>query len=121
MSKQPLIDQLDQAISGILANPDFAPPSIDPDFAELVRVARDLRDLPRSDFKASLKADLERKATMSTTTATSVTFRPGFRTITPYLLPALIYKISNPDNEDYAHLLQSDGENSYTRIHLHIY
>ena len=90
MSKQPLIDQLDQAIGGILANPDFMPASVDPDLAELLRVARDLRDLPRSDFKANLKADLERKAMMSKTAQPqiNVAFRTGFRTVTPYLLPA---------------------------------
>jgi uncharacterized glyoxalase superfamily protein PhnB len=85
MSKQPFIDQLDQAIDQVLANPEAGPGVSGPSIAELVRMARDLRDLPRSDFKASLKADLERKAIMSTT---AVAFRPGFRTVTPYLLPA---------------------------------
>jgi len=85
MSKQPFIDQLDQAISQILANPDATPAAVDPSFAELVRLARDLRHLPRPDFKSILKSDLERKANMS---ATAVEFRAGFRTITPYLLPA---------------------------------
>ena len=90
MSKQPLIDQLDQAISGILANPDFMPASVDPGLAELLRVARDLRYRPRADFKATLKADLERKAIMSSTAQSrvNVAFRAGFRTVTPYLLPA---------------------------------
>jgi hypothetical protein len=83
MSKQPLIDQLDQAINGILANPDSMPASADPSLVELLRVAR---DFPRPDFKTSLKADLERKAGMSTNNK-AVAFRPGFRTITPYLLP----------------------------------
>jgi PhnB protein len=87
MSRQPLIDQLDQAIGGILANPDFIPASVDPEITELLRIARDLRYKPRNDFKAILKADLERKAMMSST-ATAVTFREGFRTVTPYLLPA---------------------------------
>src|SRR5438105_1795518 len=85
MSKQPLIDQLDQAISGILANPDFMPSSVDPELTDLLRLARDLRYEPRADFKATLKADLERKAIMS---KTAIAFRSGFRTITPYLLPA---------------------------------
>jgi PhnB protein len=84
MSKQPLIDQLDEAISGILANPDFVPASVDPSFAELLRIVADLRDLPRPDFKASLKDELKGRALMSTK---NVVFRPGFRTITPYLLP----------------------------------
>ena len=37
MSKQPFIDQLDQAISQILANPDAAPAAVDSSVAELVR------------------------------------------------------------------------------------
>src|SRR5438552_3632789 len=85
MSKQPFIDQLDQAISQILANPDAAPAAVDSSVAELMRLARDLRDLPRPEFKSTLKTDLERKAKMSTT---AVAFRPGFGTVTPYLLPA---------------------------------
>ena len=85
MSKQPFIDQLDQAISQILANPDAAPAAVDSSVAELMRLARDLRDLPRPEFKSTLKTDLERKADMSTT---ALAFRPGFRTLTPYLLPA---------------------------------
>ena len=50
MSKQPLIDQLDQAISGILKNPDFMPASVDPALAELVRcrVFKEIEFLPLS-------------------------------------------------------------------------
>src|SRR5262245_19635067 len=84
MSKQPLIDQLEQAISRMMADPEIEKESIDPAVVELLGIARDLRDLPRPDFKAALKADLERKAIMSTT---AVSLRPGFRTITPYLIP----------------------------------
>src|SRR5947208_12312796 len=86
MSKQPLIDQLDEAIRGILQDPDAQPASVDASIVELLAVARDLRDLPEPDFKARLKADLERKISMSTKVK-EVVFRPGFRTVTPYLLP----------------------------------
>jgi PhnB protein len=88
MSKQPLIDQLDQAISGILGQadtPPAAPASVDASHEELLRVARDLRDLPAPAFRARLKSELERKANMSTISTKTVTFRTGFRTITPYL------------------------------------
>jgi len=85
MSKQPLIDQLDEAIGRMLANPDAMPLSVDPEVVQLLHTARELRDLPGPDFKATLKADLERKAIMMSTK--TVVFRPGFRTITPYLLP----------------------------------
>jgi uncharacterized glyoxalase superfamily protein PhnB len=81
MSKQLLIEQLDQAIDRMLANPEAM--EVDPQVAELLRIAGELRDLPGPDFKATLKADLERRAAMTKTIAV----RPGFRTITPYLLP----------------------------------
>src|SRR5207253_1599269 len=77
--------QLDQAIGRMLANPEAMPLSVDPEVMELLGIARELRDLPGSDFKANLKADLERKAIMMSTK--TVASRPGFHTITPYLLP----------------------------------
>jgi uncharacterized glyoxalase superfamily protein PhnB len=83
MSKQPLIDQLNEAVSRMLADPDVQLSSVDAALLELLHVARDLRNLPSPDFKARLRAGLERKVAMSTQT---VAFRPGFRTITPYLL-----------------------------------
>jgi len=85
MSKQPFIEQLEQAISRMMADPDVVTSAADPDVLELLRIAHDLRGLPRPDFKTSLKADLERKTMKS---AKSVALRPGFRTITPYLLPS---------------------------------
>lgn len=87
MSKQPLIDQLDGAIAEILAN-SGATPSVDASLVPLLRVAQDLLDLPAPGFKASLKADLERSAPMNANaTAKTVVLRPGFRTVTPYLIP----------------------------------
>jgi PhnB protein len=85
MSKRPLIEQLEQAISRMMADPDVVPSSVGPGVLELLHIAHDLRDLPRPDFKTHLKADLEKKAMES---AKRVALRPGFRTITPYLLPA---------------------------------
>jgi PhnB protein len=84
MSKQPLIDQLDRAISRILANPEAKPETPDAEIAELLRIAQDLRTLPSPGFKASLKTEMERNTQMS---AKTVVFRAGFRTVTPYLLP----------------------------------
>ncbi len=86
MSKQPLIDQLEQAISGILADPDARPSSIDPSLEVLLALARDLRDIPNPDFKARLRADLERNASM---TMKAIQFREGFRTVTPYITSPL--------------------------------
>src|SRR5438045_3936685 len=84
MSKQPLIDQLDDAISRILRDPDAQPPSVDAAVLGLLGIARDLSELPMPDFKARLRTDLERISSMSTKV---VAFRPGFRTVTQYLLP----------------------------------
>jgi len=87
MSKQSLIDQLDIVIGQIIADPELRRDSLasmDSTVLELLDIARDLRQLPDPDFKARLRGDLERKISMSTTT---VAFREGFRTLTPYLLP----------------------------------
>jgi len=82
MSKQPAVDQLNEAISQVLADPAVEP-SLDPSVADLLTIARDLCELPRPSFKGRLRTDLERKIAMS---AKTVIFRPGFRTVTPYLL-----------------------------------
>lgn len=81
MSKQLNIDQLDQAITDVLANPDITP-SVEASLAELLMIARDLSAMPRPDFKTRLRSELERTASMSTKT---VQFRKGFRTVTPYI------------------------------------
>lgn len=82
MSKQPDIDQFDRAITDILANPDVTPASTDAALADLLAIARDLSAMPAPDFKGRLRSELERKTSMSTTT---VRFREGFRTVTPYI------------------------------------
>jgi len=88
MAKRSPAEQLDQALQAMLARADSAPPPADPELTALLRVAADLRDLPHEDFKARLKADLERKASMTTTTApaTAKYVPPGFHSITPYLI-----------------------------------
>jgi PhnB protein len=87
MSKQPPIEQLDQAITGMLSGPGAVPSSADSSVIELLGVARDLRHLPSPKFKASLKADLERKMVMKTNVILAdAPVRPGFHTITPYLV-----------------------------------
>ena len=87
MSNQPPIEQLDQAITGMLSGSEATPSSADPRVIELLGVARDLRQLPSPGFKASLKADLERKKIMKANIVQSAApVRRGFRTITPYLV-----------------------------------
>src|SRR5690242_2279161 len=81
MPERSLAARLDQAIQAMLGG---APPAADPPLALLLAVASTLRDLPRPDFKARLKADLERKASMATTAVTPL--REGFHSLTPYLI-----------------------------------
>ena len=66
MSDEARIDQLAEALEAIDADPSAPMPPGDPAMAELLLIARDLRDLPRPAFRAQLAADLLRRATMTT-------------------------------------------------------
>jgi uncharacterized glyoxalase superfamily protein PhnB len=102
MANLSLIEQLDQAVEALIANPAASlPPRVDAEVASLLRIAAELRDLPRADFKARLKNDLERSWSMTTeakpaetdeTTTTVNPIRGGFRTVTPYLTVANVYE-----------------------------
>jgi len=83
MPKPSLAERLDQAIEAMLGSGP-APGSADVQVQELVRIAAELRALPRREFKESLKADLQRRAQMPTTTVNFI--REGFHTLTPYLV-----------------------------------
>src|SRR5579872_680339 len=66
MPDRNLQEKLNQAIGAMLAYGGFAPaPGTEAKTAPLVRVAAELRGLPRENFKATLKADLIRRATMA--------------------------------------------------------
>jgi PhnB protein len=84
MPERSLAGRLDQAIQAILAIPGAALPTADPRLAAHLPIIRGLRDLPRPEFKARLKSDLERKASMASPAVTP--FREGFHSITPYLI-----------------------------------
>lgn len=84
MADVSLIEQLDQAVNAIVADSDATIPSVSERVQALLRVAIELRDLPRADFRSGLKADLTGRAPMTTTAAKSI--REGFHTITPYLI-----------------------------------
>ena len=100
MANEILIEQLDQAVEAILANPDALLPSVTDEVAPLLRIAVALRDLPREGFKARLKSDLERSTSMATEaklaeadkTKTVNPVREGFRTVTPYLVVANLHE-----------------------------
>ena len=97
------IEQLDQAITAVLGLSE-APLRADADLAPYVRIATELRDLPKTDFRVRLKVELERIAIMTKTKTassrkqesmdtesqiassdSSKSIREGFHTITPYL------------------------------------
>ena len=87
MAKQPstkqLAEELDQLITAVLSGTDSALPSVSGKLALLARIATDLRDLPRETFRTTLKAELQRSATMATPAVKLIP--EGYRTITPYL------------------------------------
>src|ERR1700704_4810347 len=99
MSEVVLTEQLDQAIEAMLRNPDASLAS-DPKLAELVSIALELRALPRADFKARLKNELEREASMSVAAKqdkrspqpATDSVRATFRTVTPYLTVADVHE-----------------------------
>ncbi|MGC1929225.1 MAG: VOC family protein, partial [Candidatus Nitrosopolaris sp.] len=67
MAKRSRLDELDQVVTGILSHPE-APLPADTDLALLARIAAELTRLPRPEFRARLKSDLERKKSMATAT-----------------------------------------------------
>jgi PhnB protein len=75
MPKRSLIDQLEQVVTLLLATPGAKPEVGDPELMPLVRIARQLRELPREDFKIRLKNDLKRSTSMATTTEPVVRVR----------------------------------------------
>jgi PhnB protein len=84
MAKLSLHDQLDQALTAILAGRDSSLVEVSPEITSLLRVGRDLRGLPREEFKNRLKAELQRRASMATPAVKPV--REGFHSVTPYLI-----------------------------------
>jgi PhnB protein len=64
MPKRSLFEQFDDAVQAMLVGARSV--QVDQSLTPLLRVAEDLRDLPREEFRARLKADLRRE-TMATT------------------------------------------------------
>ena len=58
MAKGKLIEQLDDAVEALMAKADAPIPAPDPRLAAILRIAGELRDLPRADFRNRLKAEL---------------------------------------------------------------
>jgi PhnB protein len=60
------IEQLNQAVEATLSRVDGKAPKVEAGIEPLVRIAADLRDLPRDTFKAQLKSELRGGKHMST-------------------------------------------------------
>jgi PhnB protein len=73
------VDQLDQIVDAVLAGSAVSDSSL----RTLAELAAALRDLPDENFQKRLKSDLQRRATMNTSTVAPV--REGFHTVTPYI------------------------------------
>ncbi|HKR63959.1 MAG TPA: VOC family protein [Thermoanaerobaculia bacterium] len=82
MAERNLIERLDAAIDAILADRRGGLALADPELATLLIAASDLRDLPDPRFKQRLKEEL----VPATATASAPALKPGFHTVTPYLL-----------------------------------
>ncbi|HYL34493.1 MAG TPA: VOC family protein [Bryobacteraceae bacterium] len=83
MPKPSRYDQLDQAIQALLARRS-AGPAAPGTMAPLLEIASGLLDLPRENFKARLKSELERRSSMATT-ATHAEATPVRQTATARL------------------------------------
>jgi uncharacterized glyoxalase superfamily protein PhnB len=84
MAERALADRLDDTVDAIVRRADATGALRDPELAPLARVAADLRHYPSPDFKARLRAQLERRTTM-TVVSTTPAVREGFTTVTPYI------------------------------------
>jgi PhnB protein len=73
--------QFDAAVEAVMTN--TPPPPLDPQLAPLLQLAADLRDLPRADFKARLKADLQRRGPAA---LRAKPIPEGYHTATPCLV-----------------------------------
>jgi len=97
MDNLSLIENLDQAVDALLAQPERSLSHADGELASLLGIAFSLCYLPRSEFKEQLRQDLARSISMNTQAqrpdtesnlAAASPRREGFRTVTPYLTVA---------------------------------
>src|SRR5436853_2678079 len=107
MSEVTLTEQLDHAIEVMLRDPQSSPPILDQQIAELSGIATELCDLPRAEFKARLRSELEREMSMSKAKESIESgtksprsekqsqpskTREGFRTVTPYVVVSDVHQ-----------------------------
>jgi PhnB protein len=88
MAERSIIDQLDDAVTALLAEREPVVNEADRELAELVAVARELRGLPSEEFRAALKEQLggDMSTTVRQTEKSTQYKRKDFHTITPYII-----------------------------------
>ena len=97
MAKRSRIDQLERAVQAMLSRPAGTRvrpgKDLERSLAPLLRIAQNLRDLPREDFKVRLKTNLERSLQMENAAKQAVSpgaskgaEASGYRTIAPYII-----------------------------------
>ena len=95
MAERSIIDQLDDAVTALLAQREPVMSESNIELGELVAIARELRGLPSEQFRAALKEQLGGKENMSSAkqvepvrdSKTKKSFkREGFHTVTPYII-----------------------------------
>src|SRR5215471_7979694 len=84
MAEHALADRVNAIVDRIVAREDASAALRDPEVAPFARIAVELRHYPAPDFKARLRATLQRRTTM-TSTMTTEAVREGFTTVTPYI------------------------------------
>src|SRR5438309_11879680 len=105
MSEVALTEQLDQAIDVMLRDRQALPVLVGQQMAELVNIAAELRDLPRTEFKARLRVELEKEISMSTAKKSvevgdqslesrkqTPQIREGVRIVTPYVVVSDVHQ-----------------------------
>lgn len=133
LPERPLAEQLEEVVQSILVSlqprPEKSPHR---HLARLLAVARELRYLPREEFRATLKSDLQRRTTMSEATSTgSATtrakefyyLRPGITSITPYIIieraPAFIDFLKTAfDAQERVRVPRPDGKIMHAELGL---
>src|SRR5437762_2558172 len=99
MANRSLALQLDEVVQAMLVSlQPRREKTPDRELASLARVAQELRDLPREEFRTALKSDLQRSASMGEGTGAAKAgtgegqarivhyMRPGLTAITPYII-----------------------------------
>jgi uncharacterized glyoxalase superfamily protein PhnB len=100
MSEVGLTERLDQAIEALLRDPQTRPAGVDTEIAEMLGIAAELRALPRAEFRAALKNELESEAMRGENQSAAKTahskepaqIREGFRTVTPYVVVSDVHQ-----------------------------